>query len=149
MPKTIVIALGGNAIQNKEATATSQQAAIRETLEKLEPLFQSDASIVFSHGNGPQIGNLLIQQAKSNSSETPAMPLDVCGAMTQGMIGYWLETETTRVLRKVESKKQVATVVTRVEVDAHDPHLLHPTKPIGPFYTKEEAEKLQRIDSKS
>lgn len=149
MPKTIVIALGGNAIQNKEATASSQQAAIRETLEKLEPLFQSDASIVFSHGNGPQIGNLLIQQAKSNSSETPAMPLDVCGAMTQGMIGYWLETETTRVLRKVESKKQVATVVTRVEVDAHDPHLLHPTKPIGPFYTKEEAEKLQRIDSKS
>ena len=149
MAKTMVIALGGNAIQTKEATANSQQAAIRQTLEKFKPLFQSDTSIVMSHGNGPQIGNVLIQQAESNSSQTPAMPLDVCGAMTQGMIGYWLETETNRVLKKINSHKQVGTVITRVEVNPDDPRLSHPTKPIGPFYTKEEAQRLQEKEPNS
>lgn len=149
MAKTMVIALGGNAIQTKEATANSQQAAIRQTLEKFKPLFQSDTSIVMSHGNGPQIGNVLIQQAEANSSQTPAMPLDVCGAMTQGMIGYWLETETNRVLKKINSHKQVGTVITRVEVDPDDPRLSHPTKPIGPFYTKEDAQCLQEKELNS
>lgn len=149
MAKKIVIALGGNAIQNKDASAASQQTSIRQTLEKLKPLFESDASIVISHGNGPQIGNLLIQQAKSHSTQTPAMPLDVCGAMTQGMIGYWLETETNRMLQKMNSHKHVGTVITRVEVNADDPHLSNPTKPIGPFYSKEEAEKLQEADQNS
>ncbi|QDW90602.1 carbamate kinase [Staphylococcus chromogenes] len=149
MAKTMVIALGGNAIQTKEATANSQQAAIRQTLEKFESLFQSDTSIVMSHGNGPQIGNVLIQQAEANSSQTPAMPLDVCGAMTQGMIGYWLETETNRVLKKINSHKQVGTVITRVEVDPDDPRLSHPTKPIGPFYTKEDAQRLQEKEPNS
>lgn len=149
MAKTMVIALGGNAIQTKEATANSQQAAIRQTLEKFESLFQSDTSIVMSHGNGPQIGNVLIQQAEANSSQTPAMPLDVCGAMTQGMIGYWLETETNRVLKKINSHKQVGTVITRVEVDPDDPRLSHPTKPIGPFYTKEDAQRLQEKELNS
>ncbi|TJY14340.1 carbamate kinase [Staphylococcus chromogenes] len=149
MAKTMVIALGGNAIQTKEATANSQQAAIRQTLEKFKTLFQSDTSIVMSHGNGPQIGNVLIQQAEANSSQTPAMPLDVCGAMTQGMIGYWLETETNRVLKKINSHKQVGTVITRVEVDPDDPRLSHPTKPIGPFYTKEDAQRLQEKELNS
>lgn len=149
MAKTMVIALGGNAIQTKEATANSQQAAIRQTLEKFKPLFQSDTSIVMSHGNGPQIGNVLIQQAEANSSQTPAMPLDVCGAMTQGMIGYWLETETNRVLKKINSHKQIGTVITRVEVDPDDPRLSHPTKPIGPFYTKEDAQRLQEKEPNS
>ncbi|MCE4970858.1 carbamate kinase [Staphylococcus chromogenes] len=149
MAKTMVIALGGNAIQTKEATANSQQAAIRQTLEKFKPLFQSDTSIVMSHGNGPQIGNVLIQQAEANSSQTPAMPFDVCGAMTQGMIGYWLETETNRVLKKINSHKQVGTVITRVEVDPDDPRLSHPTKPIGPFYTKEDAQRLQEKEPNS
>ncbi|MDT0736681.1 carbamate kinase [Staphylococcus chromogenes] len=149
MAKTMVIALGGNAIQTKEATANSQQAAIRQTLEKFKPLFQSDTSIVMSHGNGPQIGNVLIQQAEANSSQTPAMPLDVCGAMTQGMIGYWLETETNRVLKKINSHKQVGTVITRVEVDPDDPRLSHPTKPIGPFYTKEDAQRLREKEPNS
>ncbi|MCE4966710.1 carbamate kinase [Staphylococcus chromogenes] len=149
MAKTMVIALGGNAIQTKEATANSQQAAIRQTLEKFESLFQSDTSIVISHGNGPQIGNVLIQQAEANSSQTPAMPLDVCGAMTQGMIGYWLETETNRVLKKINSHKHVGTVITRVEVNPDDPRLSHPTKPIGPFYTKEDAQRLQEKEPNS
>lgn len=94
MKEKIVIALGGNAIQTKEATAEAQQTAIRRAMQNLKPLFDSPARIVISHGNGPQIGGLLIQQAKSNSDTTPAMPLDTCGAMSQGMIGYWLKLKS-------------------------------------------------------
>lgn len=144
MKEKIVIALGGNAIQTKEATAEAQQTAIRRAMQNLKPLFDSPARIVISHGNGPQIGSLLIQQAKSNSDTTPAMPLDTCGAMSQGMIGYWLETEINRILTEMNSDRAVGTIVTRVEVDKDDPRFDNPTKPIGPFYTKEEVEKLQK-----
>ncbi len=75
--------------QKKQQRSTT--TAIRRAMQNLKPLFDSPARIVISHGNGPQIGSLLIQQAKSNSDTTPAMPLDTCGAMSQGMIGYWLE----------------------------------------------------------
>ena len=143
MKEKIVIALGGNAIQTKEATAEAQQTAIRRAMQNLKPLFDSPARIVISHGNGPQIGSLLIQQAKSNS-DTPAMPLDTCGAMSQGMIGYWLETEINRILTEMNSDRTVGTIVTRVEVDKDDPRFNNPTKPIGPFYTKEEVEELQK-----
>ncbi|HCW7519512.1 TPA: carbamate kinase [Staphylococcus aureus] len=139
MKEKIVIALGGNAIQTKEATAEAQQTAIRRAMQNLKPLFDSPARIVISHGNGPQIGSLLIQQAKSNSDTTPAMPLDTCGAMSQGMIGYWLETEINRILTEMNSDRTVGTIVTRVEVDKDDPRFNNPTKPIGPFYTKEDA----------
>ena len=144
MKEKIVIALGGNAIQTKEATAEAQQTAIRRAMQNLKPLFDSPARIVISHGNGPQIGSLLIQQAKSNSDTTPAMPLDTCGAMSQGMIGYWLETEINRILTEMNSDRTVGTIVTRVEVDKDDPRFNNPTKPIGPFYTKEEVEELQK-----
>ncbi|HIA6832937.1 TPA: carbamate kinase [Staphylococcus aureus] len=144
MKEKIVIALGGNAIQTKEATAEAQQTAIRRAMQNLKPLFDSPARIVISHGNGPQIGSLLIQQAKSNSDTTPAMPLDTCGAMSQGMIGYWLETEINRILTEMNSDRTVGTIVTRVEVDKDDPRFDNPTKPIGPFYTKEEVEELQK-----
>lgn len=107
------------------------------TMQTLKPLFQSDNDIVISHGNGPQIGNLLIQQSQSDSEQTPAMPLDVCGSMTQGMIGYWLETEINRVLSEIGSDRAVGTIITRVEVDKDDPRFDRPTKPIGPFYTEE------------
>ncbi|HDK4284318.1 TPA: carbamate kinase [Staphylococcus aureus] len=144
MKEKIVIALGGNAIQTTEATAEAQQTAIRCAMQNLKPLFDSPARIVISHGNGPQIGSLLIQQAKSNSDTTPAMPLDTCGAMSQGMIGYWLETEINRILTEMNSDRTVGTIVTRVEVDKDDPRFDNPTKPIGPFYTKEEVEELQK-----
>ena len=84
------------------------------TMQSLKPLFQSNNDIVISHGNGPQIGNLLIQQSKSDSAQTPAMPLDVCGSMTQGMIGYWLETEINRALSEIGSDRAVGTIITRV-----------------------------------
>ena len=124
----IVIALGGNAIQTSEGSAEAQRRAIRMTMQTLKPLFQSDNDIVISHGNGPQIGNLLIQQSQSDSEQTPAMPLDVCGSMTQGMIGYWLETEINRVLSEIGSDRAVGTIITRVEVDKDDPRFDRPTK---------------------
>ena len=139
----IVIALGGNAIQTSEGSAEAQRRAIRMTMQTLKPLFQSDNDIVISHGNGPQIGNLLIQQSQSDSEQTPAMPLDVCGSMTQGMIGYWLETEINRVLSEIGSDRAVGTIITRVEVDKDDPRFDRPTKPIGPFYTEEEMQELK------
>ena len=112
-------------------------------MQTLKPLFQSDNDIVISHGNGPQIGNLLIQQSQSDSEQTPAMPLDVCGSMTQGMIGYWLETEINRVLSEIGSDRAVGTIITRVEVDKDDPRFDRPTKPIGPFYIEEEMQELK------
>ena len=87
------------------------------------------------HGNGPQIGSLLIQQAKSNSDTTPAMPLDTCGAMSQGMIGYWLETEINRILTEMNSDRTVGTIVTRVEVDKDDPRFNN-NQTNWSFYTK-------------
>ncbi len=144
MKEKIVIALGGNAIQTKEATAEAQQTAIRRAMQNLKPLFDSPARIVISHGNGPQIGSLLIQQAKSNSDTTPAMPLDTCGAMSQGMIGYWLETEINRILTEMNSDRTVGTIVTRVEVDKDDPRFNNPTKPIGPFIRKKKLKNYKR-----
>ena len=113
------------------------------TMQTLKPLFQSDNDIVISHGNGPQIGNLLIQQSQSDSEQTPAMPLDVCGSMTQGMIGYWLETEINRVLSEIGSDRAVGTIITRVEVDKDDPRFDRPTKTIVQFYTEEEMQELK------
>ncbi|WP_461676297.1 carbamate kinase [Staphylococcus warneri] len=149
MDNKIVIALGGNAIQTDDGSADAQRKAIRSTMQALKPLFDTDADIVISHGNGPQIGTMLIQQAKADSPQTPAMPLDVCGSMTQGMIGFWIETEVSRVLAEIKSPRRAGTVITRVEVDEHDPRMSNPTKPIGPFYTKEEAEQLQQANPES
>lgn len=149
MNNKIVIALGGNAIQTDDGSADAQRKAIRSTMQALKPLFNTDADIVISHGNGPQIGSMLIQQAKADSPQTPAMPLDVCGSMTQGMIGFWIETEVNRVLSEINSPRRAGTVITRVEIDEHDPRMSNPTKPIGPFYTKEEADQLQKDNPES
>ena len=140
MHKKIVIALGGNAIQTTDGSAETQKQAIRKTMQTLKPLFNTDYDIVISNGNGPQIGSLLIQQATADSPQTPAMPLDVCGAMTQGMIGFWIETEVNRVLAEVNSDRKAGTVITRVEIDENDPRMSNPTKPIGPFYTEAQVE---------
>lgn len=144
MNNKIVIALGGNAIQTDDGSAEAQRNAIRETMQTLKPLFKTDTDIVISHGNGPQIGNMLIQQSVADSEQTPAMPLDVCGSMTQGMIGFWLETEINRILTEIESERRAGTIITRVEVDPEDPRMSTPTKPIGPFYDKAEVEALQK-----
>ncbi|MFS0782813.1 carbamate kinase [Bacillus sp. 1P06AnD] len=140
--KKVVIALGGNAIQSGDATAEAQQKALADTANKLVPLIENGLNVVITHGNGPQVGNILLQQKAADSEKTPAMPLDTCGAMSQGMIGYWMQNafETAFAEKKIE--KSVASVITQVVVDKNDPSFQNPTKPIGPFYSKEEADEL-------
>ncbi|PDY48617.1 carbamate kinase [Bacillus pseudomycoides] len=140
--RKIVVALGGNAIQSGNATAEAQQEALERTAEQLVKIMENNVDIVIAHGNGPQVGNILLQQKAADTEKTPAMPLDTCGAMSQGMIGYWMENAIEKALKKRKIKKEVATVITRVVVDEKDEAFQNPTKPIGPFYTEEEARKL-------
>ncbi|WP_312468849.1 carbamate kinase [Neobacillus sp.] len=138
----VVIALGGNAIQSGDATAEAQQLALEKTAKQLVDFIEKGIDIIISHGNGPQVGNILLQQAAADSVKNPAMPLDTCGAMSQGMIGYWMQNAMDKVLKERGIKKNVVTVVTRVVVDQNDPAFLNPTKPIGPFYSEEEARQI-------
>jgi carbamate kinase len=137
---TCVVALGGNAIQTGNvSTAEAQQMAIRRTVQQLMPLVLKDWRVVVTHGNGPQVGHLMLREQAAESEQSPAMPLSVCGAMTEGMIGGWIQLEFTRAFRELGLSKTAASVVTLTEVDAEDPAFKNPTKPVGPFYTEEEA----------
>ena len=136
----IVIALGGNALQEagKPATAQAQLEVVERTSVYIADILEKGYQIVLAHGNGPQVGRLVIQNEYAEPV-TPAMPFDVCGAMSQGMIGYHIQQGLSKVLRSRGNSTPVATVVTQVVVDAHDPKFQTPSKPIGPFYTEEEA----------
>lgn len=138
MKKKIVVALGGNAILSTDASAAAQEKALAETAEKLAVLVEQGNELIISHGNGPQVGNLLLQQAAADSEKNPAMPLDTCVAMTQGSIGYWMQKAMRQALKDRGIKKEVATVLTEVLVDENDPAFKNPTKPVGPFFTEEE-----------
>ena len=144
MSRKVVIALGGNAIQSGDASAAAQQHVLEMTARKLVDFIEQGINIIISHGNGPQVGNILLQQAAADCANNPAMPLDTCGAMSQGMIGYWMQNAMEKVLRERDIHKNVITVVTRVVVDPNDPAFLNPTKPIGPFYSEEEANKIMQ-----
>lgn len=136
----IVIALGGNALQEagKPSTAQAQLEVVERTSVYIADILEKGYQIVLAHGNGPQVGRLVIQNEYAEPV-TPAMPFDVCGAMSQGMIGYHIQQGLSKVLRSRGNSTPVATVVTQVVVDAHDPKFQTPSKPIGPFYTEEEA----------
>lgn len=137
--KRYIVALGGNAILTDDPSAQAQQKALEETAEKLSVLVEAGHEVIISHGNGPQVGNLLLQQMAADSKENPALPLDTLVAMTQGSIGYWLQKAMQKTLRKKGIEKNVATVLTQVVVDEKDPAFENPSKPIGPFLTEEEA----------
>lgn len=139
--KRIVVALGGNAILSTDASAQAQEKALADTAEKLAVLVEQGNELIISHGNGPQVGNLLLQQAAANSDKNPAMPLDVCVAMTQGSIGYWMQKALRQALKRRGITKEVATILTEVVVDENDLAFKNPTKPIGPFLTEDEAKK--------
>lgn len=143
--KRIVVALGGNALQaeGKEATAESQLEVVKETAVHLADLIEEGYEIVIAHGNGPQVGRIVIQNEYA-SEVTPAMPFDVCGAMSQGMIGYHIQQGLREELMKKKIKKPVVSLITQVVVDKDDPAFKNPTKPIGPFYEKDKAERLQK-----
>jgi carbamate kinase len=134
--KRIVVALGGNAILSKDASAEAQQSALLETAKYLVEFVKKGNELIIAHGNGPQVGNLLLQQTAGSTKENPAMPLDTDVSMTQGSIGYWLQNAMNTELSKANIDKSVATVITQVQVDKNDQAFENPTKPIGPFYDK-------------
>lgn len=138
--KKIVIALGGNAILSSDASAKAQQQAVEETAKYLVEFIKQGHQLIISHGNGPQVGNLLLQQAAANSEKNPAMPLDSCVAMTEGSIGYWLQNALQNQLEQHGLEKDILSVVTQVVVNKEDPAFKNPSKPVGPFLTKEEVE---------
>ncbi|MFZ5827109.1 MAG: carbamate kinase [Bacillota bacterium] len=142
---TLVIALGGNAIlqPGQAGTAAEQTANIAGTCHQIADLVEAGHRVVITHGNGPQVGNLLIQQEEA-SGTVPAMPMDVCGAMSQGMLGYWIQNQLGNILRDRKIYRPVISLVTQVVVDRADPSFSAPTKPVGPFYTPARAEKAMR-----
>ena len=141
--KKLVIALGGNALQEagKPATAQAQLEVVEKTSEYIADIVERGYEVIVAHGNGPQVGRIVIQN-EAASAATPAMPFDVCGAMSQGMIGYHIQQGLSKVLRHRGINKNVVTVVTQVVVDKDDPKFKAPSKPIGPFYTEEEAKAI-------
>ena len=144
MTKRIVVALGGNAILTDDPSAEAQQTALQQTAKYLVNFLEmGDVQLVLTHGNGPQVGNLVLQQLDGSSAKNPAMPLDTVGAMTQGEIGLWLADALTEEIISRGLDQKVATVLTRTVVDANDAAFEQPTKPIGPFYTAEEAKTVR------
>ena len=140
----LVVALGGNALQRKgdQPTAEAQLAVVKQTCRQLARIEYNGWETCIVHGNGPQVGRILLA-SETAAQVTPAMPFDVCGAMSQGYIGYHLQMAMKEALRGLgKGYIPVVTLVTQVLVDAGDPGFLNPTKPIGKFYTEEEAQTL-------
>lgn len=144
--KTAVVALGGNAIlqPGQKGTFAEQYSNVCRTVEQLAAMVLSGKwRLVITHGNGPQVGNILLQHEAAKTI-VPPMPMDVCGAESQGFIGYMIQRAFHNVLaREGRGDIPVATVVTQVRVDANDPAFQNPTKPVGAFYSQKEAKELQ------
>lgn len=146
MSKRIVIALGGNALGN---SPKEQLFAVRSTASPIVDLIEEGNEVIICHGNGPQVGmiNLAMEEASRSNVIIPEIPLPECSAMSQGYIGYHLQNAIREELIKRKMKKPIATVITQVIVDKNDTAFQNPTKPIGSFYTKEEAEILEKEKS--
>jgi carbamate kinase len=138
-----VVAFGGNALLRPEDSGSLEEQRLRaeEAARWLLPILNRGYELIVVHGNGPQVGNILIQVEESADKVRP-QTLDVCVAQTQGSMGFLLETAMTNVLGKAGFRKEIVTLVTTVEVDAADPAFLHPTKPIGPFFDEPRAREL-------
>ena len=146
MKKLAVVALGGNALLKGDQIGTiqEQEANVLHTCKHLVQLIKSDYDIVIGHGNGPQVGNVLLQHDGGfKVYGTPAMPMDICVAETQGSIGYMIEQQLHNVLKVEDLDRDIITIVTQVLVDKSDAAFDNPTKPVGPFYSNEEAQKLK------
>ena len=142
----VVVALGGNALQEAGAppTAEAQLEVVRKTAGFLAEISTKGYEMAIVHGNGPQVGRIVLSQeiASRENPQTPAMPFDVCGAMSQGYIGYHIQQALSEALRDRGREIPVVTLVTQVVVDPGDPAFSNPTKPIGPFYTEDEAKAI-------
>ncbi len=140
----VVIALGGNALQQSgEVTAEAQKNVAKQVGEVIAKL-SGKYEIIVAHGNGPQVGNILIHEEAGNTDTAPAMPLETAVAMSQGQIGYWLAQAINNAFARRRQNKKVVSIVTQVVVDRNDPAFRWPTKPIGEFYTAKEAVRLSK-----
>jgi carbamate kinase len=145
MKKLAVVALGGNALlqSDQKGTIDEQESNALATAKSLVKLLDRDYNIVITHGNGPQVGNIMLaNSAGYKIFGIPEMPLDICVAYSQGFIGYIIEQQLKNVLQSLDMERDIITITTQVLVNKLDPAFRNPTKPIGPFYTKEEAEKF-------
>lgn len=144
MAEKIVIALGGNALQSGkgEPTAEAQLEVVKKTCEHIADISCKGYEIGIVHGNGPQVGRILLA-SETAKDVTPAMPFDVCGAMSQGYIGYHIQQALRFALAQRNRNMPVTTIETQVVVDKDDPGFKNPTKPIGPFYSEKEAKALE------
>ncbi|MCM1041247.1 MAG: carbamate kinase [Bacteroides sp.] len=143
--KTAVVALGGNALlrSGQKGTFAEQTQNVDETCRALVALMKQGYTICVGHGNGPQVGNVMLQHEAGNKAfGLPAMPMDFCVAETQGSIGYMIEICLQNRLREAGIDKSIMTLLTQVKVDKNDPAFQKPTKPVGPYYKKEEAERF-------
>ena len=141
----IVIALGGNALGS---SPSEQLSKLKSVAKIIVSLIESGNKVVITHGNGPQVGQIVLAMdyAASGTVKTPIMPFPECGSMSQGYIGYQLEQALQNELNRRKIAKNCVTVITQVQVDAKDEAFLNPTKPIGMFYSKKEAMRQKRIN---
>jgi carbamate kinase len=144
MGKKVVIALGGNALikEDQEGTIHEQFANTREISKDLVKIIQDGYDIVVTHGNGPQVGAILLQNDLARDV-TPAMPLGICVAESEGLIGYMVQQCLSNALKKADAKRSVVAIVTQVLVNEDDPSFKNPTKPIGPYYSDDEIDDMQ------
>jgi carbamate kinase len=144
--KTMLLAVGGNSLirAGEKGTIAEQRTNARRTAAEIVRLIRDSYRIVLTHGNGPQVGAELLRSERG-ASQVPGHPLDVCGASTQGEIGYLLEQSLQTELELAGLHVPVATVLTQSVVSPDDPSMQHPTKPIGPFYSRADAEERKRL----
>src|SRR5215831_7340443 len=144
MTRLAVVAIGGNSLIKDGAhqTVPDQWNAVRETATHIAAMIGQGWNVVVTHGNGPQVGFILLRSELSRNKLHP-VPLDSCGADTQGAIGYMIQLALHNEFRRRGINRQAATIVTQVLVDASDPAIQRPSKPIGPFYSEEQARELQ------
>jgi carbamate kinase len=142
--KRIVIALGGNVVTppHHKGTYEEQFSHVRSACRHIVEFVRQGFEVVLTHGNGPQVGNLLIQQ-EAGAAQVPPQPMDVCNAMTQGQLGYALQRSLVNELKAHDLNSSVITVLTQVVVDRNDPDFSDPTKPVGPFYNRKDKERLE------
>ncbi|MFW5900856.1 MAG: carbamate kinase [Halodesulfurarchaeum sp.] len=137
-----MVALGGNAISSPDSDGTfqAQMSAVENTAKEIVEVMKAGFKVVLTHGNGPQVGSLLLQQEQG---DLPAQPLEVCGAMSQGQIGYMFSQQMYRQLETNWKHVPVAAIITQTIIDPDDPAFDDPTKPVGPFYSADQVEQLR------
>src|SRR2546430_5584007 len=143
--KLAVVAFGGNALLRPEDRGTQEEqiARAKQAARWLAEIVRHEYKLLVVHGNGPQVGNILIQ-AEEASTKIPPQSLDICVAQTEGSMGFLLQTAIRNRLDSIGTAGEVSTILTEVEVDVNDPAFKRPTKPIGPFFTRYRAEALER-----